>query len=77
MKCFRCGRIMAFEKFYGPHGYFFGWRCITCGEIVDPVILENRLGQRRRSPKNNFLDPDSIHGILHGAMGPEEENNSH
>ena len=47
MKCSRCGRSMIFEKFYGPHEHFLGWRCIYCGEIVDQVILENRFKQRR------------------------------
>lgn len=42
MKCHRCGSVMVYEKFYGPHERFFGWRCILCGEIVDQVILENR-----------------------------------
>jgi len=22
---------------------FSGWRCVACGEIVDPVIVSNRL----------------------------------
>ena len=47
MKCLRCGGVMVLEKFYGTSEVFFGWRCITCGEIVDQVILENRLGQKR------------------------------
>jgi hypothetical protein len=38
---------MAFEKFYSREDDFFGWRCISCGEIIDQVILENRLGQKR------------------------------
>jgi hypothetical protein len=42
MKCYRCGKGMFYEKFYGPHEHFWGWRCLICGEIVDPVILENR-----------------------------------
>ena len=42
MKCYRCGNGMFYEKFYGPHEHFWGWRCLICGEIVDPVILENR-----------------------------------
>jgi hypothetical protein len=46
MRCHRCGGIMVYEKFYGPHEQFFGWRCIFCGEIVDEVILENRFAQR-------------------------------
>ena len=47
MKCQRCGGIMVLEKFYGTSEVFFGWRCIVCGDIVDQVILENRLGQKR------------------------------
>jgi len=47
MKCYRCGGTMVFEKFYGISEEFFGWRCIFCGEIVDKVILENRLEQER------------------------------
>ena len=33
---------MVFEKFYGICEFFWGWRCVFCGEIVDQVILENR-----------------------------------
>jgi hypothetical protein len=47
MKCDRCGGTMAYEKFYGQNEDYFGWRCILCGEIVDLVILENRLRKRR------------------------------
>ena len=43
MKCHRCNGMMVYEKFYGDCEYFMGWRCVTCGEIVDDVILENRL----------------------------------
>jgi hypothetical protein len=46
MNCPRCHGIMAYEKFYGPHEHFFGWRCIYCGEIVDQVILENRVWRK-------------------------------
>ena len=35
---------MVNEKFYFPGDYFLGWRCIFCGEIIDQLILENRLG---------------------------------
>jgi hypothetical protein len=42
MRCHRCGGVMICEKFYGDLEYFFGWKCISCGEIVDEVILENR-----------------------------------
>ena len=46
MKCNRCGGFMVYENFYSPVEDFFGWRCISCGEIVDQVILENRISQR-------------------------------
>jgi len=42
MKCDRCGGPMTYEKFYGQAEDYFGWRCISCGEIVDEVILQNR-----------------------------------
>ncbi|MGZ3559306.1 MAG: hypothetical protein ACXU97_09370 [Thermodesulfobacteriota bacterium] len=42
MKCHRCRGEMVYEKFFGPHEHFWGWRCIFCGEIVDQLILENR-----------------------------------
>jgi len=42
MKCLRCNSIMIYDKFYGLQEYFWGWKCVICGEIVDQVILENR-----------------------------------
>lgn len=39
---------MMHEKFYGLGDDFLGWRCVICGEIIDPVILENRLSQRKQ-----------------------------
>ena len=41
-KCLRCRGAMVYDKFYGSQEQFWGWKCLTCGEIVDPVILENR-----------------------------------
>ena len=42
MKCLRCDSVMIYDKFYGAHEYFWGWKCVICGEIVDQVISENR-----------------------------------
>ena len=42
MRCFRCQGTMARIKFYGPGDPFWGWKCFSCGDILDPVILENR-----------------------------------
>ena len=52
MNCTRCNGVMALERFcdlYDETGElcFMGWRCITCGEVIDPVIVRNR--QQRRS----------------------------
>ncbi|MFB3884231.1 MAG: hypothetical protein ACE144_03320 [Thermodesulfobacteriota bacterium] len=52
MKCYRCSKHMVYEKFYGYQENFWGWRCIFCGEIVDHVILENRLSARTGTPPN-------------------------
>jgi hypothetical protein len=45
MKCGKCSGIMFQEKYYSQEDSFFAWRCLYCGEIVDEVILENRLKQ--------------------------------
>ena len=41
-KCLRYMGIMLYDEFYGHQEQFWGWKCLICGEIVDPVILENR-----------------------------------
>ena len=41
-KCLRCKGAMIYEIFCGAREQFWGWKCVTCGEIVAPVILENR-----------------------------------
>lgn len=53
MNCPRCNGSMAYEPFQDMrddtgHLVFFGWRCIICGEILDPVIVSNR--KNRPSP---------------------------
>jgi hypothetical protein len=36
---------MILEKFFDVSNTFFGWHCVICGEILDPVILLHRLSQ--------------------------------
>ncbi len=45
---------MIVEKFYDVSNVFFGWHCVICGEILDPVILLHRLSQDAdlRIPEN-------------------------
>jgi hypothetical protein len=40
---------MVNEKYYGAGLPFWGWRCVSCGEILDPVIWENRNHRRQIS----------------------------
>ena len=54
MTCGRCDGQMTHETL---HGFgedlvwaFSHWRCIYCGEIIDPVILANRGIQKKRGP---------------------------
>lgn len=46
-RCNRCDGAMSFESFTdrdeGSDDWCYeGWRCVHCGEIVDPLILFNR-----------------------------------
>jgi hypothetical protein len=47
MKCEKCGGLMAYERFFDPFEEYYAWRCVSCGEIIDQVILNNR---RSRKP---------------------------
>jgi len=55
IKCCHCRSDMVYEKFYGPQEHFWGCRCIFCGEIIDPVILENRYFSRVRAAANTIV----------------------
>ncbi len=45
---------MTYEKFFGDSEHFFGWRCISCGEIIDPVILANKHHFRLAARPHSF-----------------------
>ncbi len=42
MKCGRCSGMMIDEEFSGVSGPYLSWRCLSCGEVVDQTIIENR-----------------------------------
>jgi len=42
MKCLLCGGFMVYEEYFNPQETVLGMKCVICGEIIDPVILENR-----------------------------------
>ena len=42
---------------------FYGWRCVCCGNIVDPVITANRLKPillRGNKTRQRFLVADAV-----------------
>lgn len=48
MKCPRCRGLMVQDRFMDlrddtGHMAFLGWRCLNCGEVVDPVVLTHRI----------------------------------
>lgn len=60
MSCHRCGGRMISEKFYDISSIFFGWHCVICGEILDPVILLHRLSQNANLPI-----PEGEENVMH------------
>lgn len=39
-RCHRCGGLMVAEQVFETAS--FDWRCVSCGERIDPVILAHR-----------------------------------
>jgi hypothetical protein len=46
MKCPKCSGRMYSEKFYDFVRSFDAWKCASCGDLVDAVILTNRANSR-------------------------------
>ncbi len=51
MNCCRCQGLMVednlldMEDTYG-HLWIRGWRCLCCGDVIDPVIIRHRVMQQ-------------------------------
>jgi len=48
MGCQRCKGLMIPDSFVDfrddtGHLMFKGWRCVNCGEVVDPLVLTHRM----------------------------------
>ncbi len=59
MKCPKCSGLMNPEEFMniskgGLSWDYEGWRCLYCGEVVDALILENRMKGRDTTKKGSF-----------------------
>lgn len=49
MGCRRCEGLMIRDSFLDLRDdtgrlEFEGWRCLNCGEVIDPVVLTHRIG---------------------------------
>jgi hypothetical protein len=44
-----------------------GWRCLNCGNVLDPVMERNRLGQGRATVVSTARAPG------HNRIGAQEE----
>jgi DNA-directed RNA polymerase subunit RPC12/RpoP len=51
LRCPRCDGAMVFERFQDMLDLFYAWRCLNCGEIVDPVVAKNREPARGTNKK--------------------------
>ena len=60
MECPRCDGKMVSETFEDMKDdtgriSFFGYRCMSCGEILDPVIVANRQSRPHLQARNRKL----------------------
>jgi hypothetical protein len=52
MNCPRCRGLLVLDTFYDlrddtGHLSFNGWRCVCCGNVLDPLIVRNqRVGMK-------------------------------
>ena len=68
MPCPRCRGLMVPDQFGDPQydgGYcsFQGWRCLCCGNILDPVIIRNQQAVMMKEIGNAFLAGED-HGTV-------------
>lgn len=63
--CPRCRGLMVSEQYidWECHGDFEGWRCLSCGNVWDGIIAENRntVDQRKESQLTRRFPRQMIH----------------
>lgn len=60
MNCRRCRGLMCAVDLLvtasnAQDDYLCGWRCISCGEIIDPVIVRNRSRTKNQKPAHRLF----------------------
>lgn len=59
-QCHRCGGLMIEERVFEIGS--INWRCVSCGERIDPVILTHRQkGLARREAERLFTRNGKAH----------------
>ena len=54
MNCPRCGSSMVLKKFFDYGGHSWGWKCISCGEIIDQIQEIHPSPQKDRNQKERW-----------------------
>ena len=72
MPCPRCRGLMVPDQFGdlqydGGYWSFQGWRCLCCGNILDPVIIRNQQAVMMKEIGNTFLA-----GEDHGTVSEDD-----
>lgn len=58
MQCQRCRGLMVVEQFLvlgdaTGHLWLRAWRCVNCGEVIEPGIARHRRSQRSRRGRSH------------------------
>ena len=49
LRCGRCHGRMIPDTYHSGVERFWEWKCMSCGEVVDPLVLSNRAKQNVQS----------------------------
>jgi len=70
MECKRCdGFLVSVGAGFHDDPDSDSLRCVNCGDLIDPVILQNRIAPRKR-----IKTPRHGEGQPHNRNNPEEEH---
>ena len=70
MNCHRCGGNMILKEFYDYGGYFWGWKCILCGQIIDQIQGNRqslKIAREQKQDREEALYDDTEEGGQNGA----------
>jgi len=74
MQCPGCRGLMVPDQFFdlindGGYWTFDGWRCLCCGNILDPVILRNQQADVIKASVNvHLVAEDKLDAASHAAL---------